>query len=84
MTESAACFHRMNTKAPPTNAIQRSKLLQMVDENPVLITRKLTNQFTFEMFNNLWVQVKEELNRLSPCKEVKGWQKVPLFIRNVI
>lgn len=69
-------------RSEQANSIQRTKLMSLVDEHPVLITQKLTNDFTFADLGRLWNNVAGKLNVLGPKKDVKGWKRVCKYYKN--
>jgi hypothetical protein len=63
-------------RSPQANGLQRTRLLAIVDENPILITKQFSSEFTYKGYQAMWNEIAAQLNQLGPEKDVKGWQKV--------
>jgi len=46
------------------NKDQRSRIIEFLWENPDMVSRKFSNSFTFDIFNKIWAEHKEELDKL--------------------
>lgn len=66
-------------RSEQANKDQRSRIIELMWENPDMVSKKFSNSFTLEIFNKKWAEIKEELDKLGPIKSVKVCQKVSII-----
>lgn len=56
---------------------QKKTLLEFMEENPQLVTQKISNQYTSADMNQKWAEITDRLNSIPGCnKSWKEWRKV--------
>jgi len=63
-------------RAPRITEKQKSTLIQLLEANPMLVSKKFTTQFTFAEQNRQWALIANQLSDYGPPKSVDHWKKV--------
>ncbi|XP_043481897.1 uncharacterized protein LOC122510990 [Leptopilina heterotoma] len=66
-----------NKKIRKITLSQQLHLLECVEDNPILLTKKFTSAFSRFLFNQEWVKIAKQLNKMSNnARSSMKWQMV--------